>query len=485
MPRLLSRNLPAVEIRDLPEPRPLWLLLGPGVIILATSLGSGETYFWPGITMKYGFTLLWPALIAFSLQYVLNTEFARYTIATGETVVTGFTRLWRPLAWFFLAAATLPWLWPGWSMGGASALSWVVDGRPELIAAISLIVTGVALSGTRVVYQAVERIEKALLLYIVIAVGIVCITVVGGDSVRALGEGLTTVPTSLPPDLSFSTLLAALAFCGAGGSINLAVSHWVRDKDMGMAAHVPRVTSPLTGAEIPVGAEGYFFEPTDGNLERWQGWWRVTRREHMITFLGMGLIGLILLMLASHSLLYGRDLPFGLEMLQAEGEAIGQRTAGGMTIAFYLAVAAVFFTSAVGVLDHVARLSADILKMNVVSIRGSRSRYLSESALYFVFLWLMIAFALVVLFVGNIRDAPTLLQIAGSLSGIVMFVYSLFTIPLMLTLARDAEAADRRFARVNPFRLPRWRLAALALAVVFYGGFSVLLVVNLVRDYMG
>lgn len=442
-------------------------------------------YFWPGITMKYGFALVVPALLALSLQYVLNTEFARYTIATGETVTTAFARLWKPLAWVFLASATLPWLWPGWSMGGATALSWVTGGRAEVIAAVSLILTGLALSGTRVVYKAVERIEMALLFYVVTAIGVIAVSVVGRSSLRALGAGLATVPTSLPEGLDTSTLLAALVFCGAGGSVNLATSHWIRDKGLGMAAHVPKVTSPFTGETMATASEGYFFEPTEQNLERWTAWWRVTRREHLLTFLLMGGGGLILLMLVSHALLYGRELPIGMEMLAAEGVAIGERTFGRMTTAFYLAVAAVFFTSAVGVLDHVARLAADILKTNSRRLRQSSARPASESALYFYTLWLMILFAIAVLFLGNIRDAPTLLRIAGSLSGIVMFVYSAFTIPLMRRLARDVEAADARFRGRNPFRLPPWRVVAIGLAALFYGGFSLLLVVNLFRGMGG
>ena len=485
VPRLLREKLPPVELRDLPKPRSLALLVGPGVIMLATSLGSGEIYFWPGLTMKYGFLLLWPALIAFGLQYVLNTEFARYTVATGETVITGFARLWRPLAWVFLACSTLPWLWPGWSTGGATALSWVFGGRPEVISAVSLLAIGVGLSGTRVVYRTVERVQMVLAACIFVAIGFIALLVVRLPTFQAFGQGLASVPTALPADLDIATLLAALAFCGAGGSINLATSHWVRDKGFGMGNRVPKVTSPLTGEVISVASGGFFFEPSSKNLERWAAWWRLMRREQLITFLGLGSIALITLMLIAHALLFGRDLDIGMEMLRVEGTVVPGGERGLVSTVFYLAVAAIFFTSALGVLDHVARLAADIFKTNAARIRRSNSRYLSESALYFYVLWAMIAFAISVLFVANIRDTPTLLEIAGSLSGIVMFLYSGLTILLMRRLAADVEKADRRFIGHNPFRLPLWRLTALVVAVLFYGGFSTLLVVNTVRRFLG
>jgi hypothetical protein len=434
--------------------------------------------------MKYGFSLLWPALIALFLQYVLNTEFARYTIATGETIITGFSRLWSPLAWIFLVCSTLPWLWPGWSTGGATAFSWVVGGRPAVISAVSLVLIGLALTGSRVVYRAVERIQMVLTVFIVAMIALIALTVVRGPTLSAFVGGLTSFPTSLPADLSMATFLAALAFCGAGGSINLATSHWVRDKGFGMGGRVPKVTSPLTGEKVSVASEGHFFEASPEGLDRWRVWWRLARREQILTFLVTGAIGLILLMLISHSLLYGSGLQIGMEMLEVEGSVLESQTVPRAAAVFYLVVAAVFFTSALGVLDHVARVSADIIKANALSVRRSERPYLSESALYFYVLWTMIIFAIGVLFVADIQDTPTLLKIAGSLSGIVMFLYSCLTIVLMRRLARDVASADSRFYNRNPFSVSRWRLFALIVAVVFYGGFSVLLVFDVVRGFL-
>ncbi|HSR68299.1 MAG TPA: Nramp family divalent metal transporter [Acidobacteriota bacterium] len=483
---LLSRGrLPSCRVGSLPRPPRFWRLVGPGIIMVATSLGSGEIYFWPGITMQHGFTLLWPALIALSLQYVLNTEFARYTIATGETIITGFARLWAPLAWVFLACSTLPWLWPGWSTGGATALSWVLGGQVDVIAAASLVLIGIALTGTRVVYKTVERIEMILTVFVIVSVALVAVLVVKAPTLGAFAEGLGTFPTAIPEGLDIATLLAALAFCGAGGSVNLATSHWIRDKGFGMAKLVPKVTSPLTGEKVAVASEGYFFKADEENLSRWKSWWKLARREQLLSFWLTGAFGLILLMLISHALLYGQDLEIGMGMLQAEGAILGQNLAAGLQTLFYLMVAAIFFTSEIGVLDHVARVSADIIKTNSPIIRNSSSRYLSESALYFFVLWLMIFFAIGVIFVADMTDTPTLLRIAGSLSGIVMFLYSALAILLMRRLASQVAASDERFRSDNPFQLPLWRLLGLMVATLFYGGFSFLLIANIARTLTG
>ena len=66
--------------------------VGPGVIVLGLSIGSGEFLLGPAIFVKHGLTLLWVTLVAILLQTVFNTEVMRYTLATGEPVFTGFMR---------------------------------------------------------------------------------------------------------------------------------------------------------------------------------------------------------------------------------------------------------------------------------------------------------------------------------------------------------------------------------------------------------
>ena len=50
---------------------------------------------WPYIASQVGLALLWGAAIGILTQWFINMEIERYTLATGETAVIGFTRLWR------------------------------------------------------------------------------------------------------------------------------------------------------------------------------------------------------------------------------------------------------------------------------------------------------------------------------------------------------------------------------------------------------
>jgi hypothetical protein len=69
-----TKNLPPLEVRELPEPVPLGKLIGASVILPATALGSGDLLIWPYITTQAGVGLLWLATLGFLSQYFLNME---------------------------------------------------------------------------------------------------------------------------------------------------------------------------------------------------------------------------------------------------------------------------------------------------------------------------------------------------------------------------------------------------------------------------
>ena len=91
-------DLPPLRERDLPPPVPLRQMIGPSIILAGLALGSGEFVLWPYITFKSQFVFFWACLLAVVMQYFLNLEIMRWTLATGESAMTGIIRLSRHLA---------------------------------------------------------------------------------------------------------------------------------------------------------------------------------------------------------------------------------------------------------------------------------------------------------------------------------------------------------------------------------------------------
>ena len=77
-------------------PPPLRRLIGPSVILVGVGVASGEYILFPYIASQAGLVFLWAAVVGVAVQFFINMEIERYTLATGETAIGGFQRLWRP-----------------------------------------------------------------------------------------------------------------------------------------------------------------------------------------------------------------------------------------------------------------------------------------------------------------------------------------------------------------------------------------------------
>ena len=161
----------------MPEPpRNYWRLVGPGIVAGGVGLSSGEFVLWPFIASQVGLVLLWGALVGVVTQFFLNMEVERYTLATGETAVTGFNRFWKHWGLVFAVLGYFANLWPGWAISSATLASYLFGGNPTLIAVVSLLVIGFSLTFAPVVYVALERLifvkVAAVLVLVVLGVGL-------------------------------------------------------------------------------------------------------------------------------------------------------------------------------------------------------------------------------------------------------------------------------------------------------------------------
>ena len=166
-------GLEPMPIRKMPDAPQSLHILGPAMILVALGVGLGETYMWPRLVLVFGPEIRWLFLIGVTLQAVVMTEFARYAIATGESIFFGAARIAKPLMWFFFAVAVLVYIWPGHVSAGAEALE-LMTGIPWLISAIiGLILIGVIYSFAHIVYNWVENLLTFLVGFMVIGSTIV------------------------------------------------------------------------------------------------------------------------------------------------------------------------------------------------------------------------------------------------------------------------------------------------------------------------
>jgi hypothetical protein len=450
-----SKHLPRPEVRDLPDaPLRYRKLIGPGIIAAGVGLASGEFILFPYIASQVGLVFVWAAMVGLVTQYFINLEIERYTLATGETALTGFSRYWRHWGLVFALLTYFANLWPGWATSSATLASYIFGGTPTYIAIGMLVAIGLILTLAPVVYVALERAQMLKVAAVILLFLVGAVVAVGADAWADVPQ-VVTRPRIPVEALGFATLLGALAFAGAGGGQNLVQANWIRDKGFGMGAYVPRLVSPITGEPEAAPSTGYAFEPTPANMSRWRGWWKFANLEQIFTFVLITFLTILFTSLLAYSTVFGREgLANNISFIRTEGEVLAERVGSWFKFFFWIIGSFSLFAAALGIVDYTSRLAADVLKT-------SYARNASESKIYAGLVWGLVAVGIIVLLAGF--DQPiVLLVIAAVVGGFMMFIYS----GLLILINRRSLPA--------PIRVRGLRLAMLAWAVLLFGTLSAL-----------
>ncbi|HET9274761.1 MAG TPA: Nramp family divalent metal transporter [Gemmatimonadales bacterium] len=458
-----------------PQPRGFqWIgVVGPGVIVLGVSIGSGEFLLGPAAFVRHGFALLWITLVAVFLQTVFNTEIMRYTVATGEPAFTGFMRTGRSArawAWVYAVLYFLQNGWPAWAGTAAGAIYFLVWRRlpaGEDFGTVNLIATGTFLLCVAILLVG-RRIERTL--EILNWVLVTCI--LGGLLVLALwlvpgatwlagiagfaGYDLGAGRFEFIPEGADFILLGALAgYSGCGGMGNIVLGNWARDKGYGMGAKAGYIPAAVGGKKVPLAATGFTFDPDAPAMERWRGWWRVLRADQWGVFFSGSMIGMLFPAILYVTFLEAGSDIRGLGIAGALASAIG-RTAGPVLAgAIAFTGAWILFKTQLDILEGMVRALTDMLwtgSRRIRAWRGGDVRVVYYGVLGVVVLWGIVALRLV--------QPIALLQLGANMASIVFVLASLHLLYVNTRLLPPA---------VRP---PLWRRVCLVLMAIFYGAFA-------------
>jgi hypothetical protein len=460
---LPTKNLPAPQVRDLPDPpTKTWKIIGPGMVGAGVGLASGEFILWPYISSQVGLVFLWGAVVGVVVQWFLNMEIERYTLATGETALTGFNRYGKHWGLFFAIMTYFANLWPGWATSSASMLTYLFGaGNPRWIAIGMLVLIGAILTLAPVVYVMLERLIAVKIAAVALLVILALAFAIRGKTYGALGDTVTH-PQFPAEQLGFALVMGAIAYAGAGGGQNLVQSNWIRDKGFGMGVHVPRLTSPVTGeTEADPTANGYTFPPNDENLARWKRWWKFANIEQAATFVAITVVTIVFTSMLAHATLFGdSNVKNNIGFLKIEGTTLQTLVGGWFGYLFWAIGAFSLFAAAAGIVDYTSRLAADMVKA-----RYLRESSLTESKLYFWLVWGLVAFGIIVLLAG-LTQPLVLLVISACTAGTMMFVYS------GLLWWMNSRALPRAI------RITTWRSAVLWFSFLAFGFLAVFTIID-------
>jgi hypothetical protein len=448
-------------------------VVGPGVIVLGLSIGSGEFLLGPAVFVRHGMALFWVTTLAVFFQTVFNTELMRYTLATGEPVFTGFMRtapsskLWAwvyTLLYFFQAG------WPAWAANAAGAIFFLgarhLPGAEErntvyLIGVGTYLVCVAILLFGRRIERTLEVLNWVMVSCILAGFLILALMYAPFETWVAGVAGLVGFDAAtgsfqfLPAGADFVLLASLVAYSGAGGCANLTLSNWARDKGYGMGERVGYIPAMVGGKKVNLAHSGFTFTPTTEAMQRWRGWWRIVRADQWGVFFVGAMIGMVL-----PALLYvtfierGNDirgLGIAAQLASNAGAAVGPLLAGVIA----LLGAWLLFKTQLDSMEGLVRSVTDILwtgSARVRNWRGGDVRAIYYGVLAVVVIWGMIAL--------RIAQPIVLLQIGANVAGVVFIIASLHLL-YVNTVLLPVE-----------LRPPMWRRACLVAMALFYGFFS-------------
>jgi Mn2+/Fe2+ NRAMP family transporter len=471
--------LPDWEVADLPAPPPYRFgrafrnILGPGIIALGGSIGSGEWLLGPAITAQYGGRLLWIATVAILLQVILNMEANRYTIYTGEPMFSGYMRC-KPGArfWaFFYSIIDFFGIWPGWAMTAATAIAaaWLgympQDADQNTVRvfafAIFFICLGIVMFGGKI-YNALEKVQLFMVVWIIGYLVIIDLFMVPPKVWWTVIKGFFSFGALPPPGedgsgVDWLLLGAFAAYAGSGGLGNVTISNYVRDKGWGMSSLVGAIPSIIGGQKVTLSHFGKVFRISPENVQRFREWWKYNRFEQYYIWVIGCFIGMAL-----PAMLTIAFVPQGQKVDQwsaAAFQAEGLADQGGR-ILWYLTLLCgfwVLFSTQLGGVDGVPRRYTDIIWTGF-----AKARKLDEHNAKWIYYPILVVYILWGMIAMYLAQPFFMILVSATVGGYLLVITSLHTLYV-----------NRKFLpkEIQP---PAWRQIGLILCAVFYSVFGTL-----------
>lgn len=427
----IFNELKSLVIRELPERNlPFWRMAGPGAILVGLSIGAGEIIVWPLIVAEYGASMVWAAVVGVFLQLWVNFEIGRWTVATGETVYTGFCRVWKGFAPLFLLLTLFGWIAPGWGRASGLALKALIVGpvgwgSDTFWTVVTFVGVALLLFGPKVIYQSVERTVELLVLIVTIGLVIVAVAVGSGETWKELADGVVNLGYR-DPGMSVKGMFIAIVFAGAGGTANLFYTFYLRDKHIGMGKHLPKMLNPLRGRVEAIPSTGFLFEETEENVKRFRAWWDYIKKDQILFFWVLNTVTIMLFIFGALAVLYPKGIvPARGTLIWDEAQILAEVWGDIGRYIFLLVGLATLFGTQLALVDGVSRSIADIVFTN---FKGAQKRELSWWYLLVAGIWIVAGCLITFVMEQRGVSEVAFLFNAAYIGGFAMAIY----VPLIL-----------------------------------------------------
>ena len=220
--------------------------LGPGLIVTACIVGSGELIATPKVGADHGFSLLWFIIIGCIIKVFVQVELGRAAVVHGKTTLQLMNEMpgprlvvsWLVWCWLFMFVAVFFQL--GGIVGGVAQvfgeLNLITKGGEGFMTPDKWLAIGVSVATAAILasgkYRTVERFSVCMVVFFMLSTVYALVMLqtstamedfaITGDQIR---EGLRF---ELPDD--FSTAFAAFGIIGVGATELIYYPYWCLEK---------------------------------------------------------------------------------------------------------------------------------------------------------------------------------------------------------------------------------------------------------------
>ena len=380
--------------------------LGPGFILSASIVGSGELIATTILGAKGGFITFWVILVSCFVKVAIQLEFGKNAIITGKTLMFSFAKLpgptfkkgnWAIWATFMLTLLKI--LQVGGMLGGSAiAIGMIFPQIPILIWAPIL---GIFLSF--LIYKNYYSIiEKTAILMVA---GFTLLTLASVLAISftpfafTFSDVLTGLRFELPPDLVFIAI-GAFGITGVASDEIIAYTYWCLEK--GYATY--------TGVN-------------DGS-EEWQlranGWIKIMQLDAIVAMVIYTIVRAAFYLLVA-SILHGqKEIPDGNELINSLALIYTQTLGSEARLAYLAGAFFVLYSSVFATLAYWSRLFPDIFGqlgwINSESLTDKK-KWVAILAWLFPCLW-VIAYLFI--------EMPTFMILSGGAVGSILLLIVVF-----------------------------------------------------------
>ncbi len=482
----LGVSRPPLAVEDLPEPEEVFKVtrlgprqlfmyaLGPSLIALGISIGSGEWLLGPESVGRFGFIGVgWVILVSAVLQTFYNVEISRYVMATGEAPVVGWGRvppgflLWAPLGVFVVIFAFIA---GGWAASAGQGVYALVHGsipptgaeEPRLWAIGLLLLVFLLTAFAKRISRMLELANWLMVGSILIGLILIDLFVVPFDLWWEGIRGFVT-PAAPPPGITATELGGLVGFTALASGLNWYVMGHYRDKGYGMGYRTGFI-SGLRGAGEPLRDNGATFPDDAVNAARWKRWYRLLLADQWGIFFIGAMLGMLLpTILMARAVELSGQKPTAANVPTFVASVLNVEYGRGM---FYLTLfigVLILFSTQLGIFEGMVRVTTDAAHANSLRLRrlieGDPRRF------YYPF---MFALLVVISIVLHFALPTNLVRWSANMSNLGALIFPFLLIYLNSKLPKPA--------RPRP-----WHYVLLVVNVIFFGFFFL----NFIADFFG